>query len=145
MVKNLRHLRELFRVSQTQMADLLGISQQSIHKYETSSTEPDISALCRLAEFFNTSVDYIVGKAPYSEIREGGRVDRLTSEDVALVCQFHDLSARSQLCVQDLMKTLHHLEVAQRASRRRARRRAKERKEAELVSAGQIDTDSTSD
>lgn len=60
MLKNLRLLREEKGMSQKQLADCIGVSQQSINKYENHNVEPDIGALIRIADCFSTSVDYIV-------------------------------------------------------------------------------------
>ena len=61
MLKNLRLLREEKGMSQKQLADCIGVSQQSINKYENHNVEPDIGALIRIADCFSTSVDYIIG------------------------------------------------------------------------------------
>jgi len=61
MVKNLRALRLSKGLSQQQLADVIGTTQQSINKYENHSTEPDIDTLIRLADFFEITVDELVG------------------------------------------------------------------------------------
>lgn len=61
MVANLKTLRTKFNLSQQQLADIIGVSQQSINKYENHNTEPDIETLKTLANYFNTSIDYLVG------------------------------------------------------------------------------------
>ena len=42
MLKNLRVLRESRGYTQQQVADMVGVSQKSIQKYETTKYEPDI-------------------------------------------------------------------------------------------------------
>lgn len=61
MVKNLRKLRNEYKISQKQLADVIGVSQQSINKYENHNIEPDIETLKSIANYFNTSVDYLIG------------------------------------------------------------------------------------
>jgi len=63
MVQNLRALRLRRGISQQQLADVIGTTQQSINKYENHSTEPDIDTLIRLADYFGTTVDELVGHA----------------------------------------------------------------------------------
>ena len=41
--------------TQKQVADALGISDRTYSKWETGENEMDVSALCRLAEFYETS------------------------------------------------------------------------------------------
>ncbi len=61
MIANLKKLRNEYNVSQQQLADVVGVSQQSINKYENHNIEPDIETLKTIAKFFNTSIDYLVG------------------------------------------------------------------------------------
>lgn len=61
MVANLKKLRNEYNISQQQLADVIGVSQQSINKYENHNIEPDIDTLKTMAKFFNTSIDYLVG------------------------------------------------------------------------------------
>lgn len=61
LVENLKKLRIKHKISQKQLADVIGVSQQSINKYENHNIEPDIDTLKSLANYFNTSIDYLVG------------------------------------------------------------------------------------
>ena len=81
MVKNLKSLRNERGLSQQQLAEELGINQQSINGYENRSTEPDIEMLMRLADVFRTSVDYLVG---YEAMRDN-RLRSVSAEEVRLL------------------------------------------------------------
>ena len=65
MLKNLKRLRTDKGISQQRLAEIIGVSQQLINKYENQNVEPDISTLISLAKYFDTSVDYLIG---YSDI-----------------------------------------------------------------------------
>ena len=60
-MKNLKALRLSKKLSQQQLALRLDLSQQTIYKYENGITEPDIATLIKLAGYFNTFVDYLIG------------------------------------------------------------------------------------
>lgn len=60
-MKNLKSLRLEKGLSQQKLADILNISQQSIYKYENNISEPDIAMLITIANYFGTSIDYLVG------------------------------------------------------------------------------------
>ena len=60
-MENLKKLRIERNLSQQMLADAIGLSQQTITKYETGKTQPDFRTLMVLAEFFHTSVDYLIG------------------------------------------------------------------------------------
>jgi len=92
MVKNLRKLRMCRHISQQQLADVIGTSQQSINKYENHSVEPDIGTLSKLADYFDTTIDYLVGHDP-GPVREGPAGDfELSRDEYNLVCHYHRLS-----------------------------------------------------
>lgn len=61
MIKNLKALRKEYNISQQQLANIIGVSQQSINKYENHNVEPDIETLKAIATFFNTTIDFLVG------------------------------------------------------------------------------------
>ena len=64
MVENLRVLRNAKGMSQQQLADAIGVSQQAIHQYETDKVEPDLENLIRLADALEVSVDLLIGHQP---------------------------------------------------------------------------------
>ena len=70
MLENLKILRTEFSITQKQLADVIGVSQQSINKYENHNIEPDIETLKRIADYFETSIDFLVGYS--SERRKAG-------------------------------------------------------------------------
>ena len=61
MLEHLRALREDKDLSQKDMAELLKIHQTTYSDYELGNVNIPIPTLKQLAEYFNTSVDYIVG------------------------------------------------------------------------------------
>ena len=65
----IRDLREDMDINQTQFAKKLGMSQTGYSKYETGENDIPTAILIRLAQFYHTSVDYLLGltenPAPY--------------------------------------------------------------------------------
>lgn len=59
--KRIRDLREDNDKLQKDIANLLGISQQYYSEYENGKRPIPIQHLIKLAQFYNTSIDYIVG------------------------------------------------------------------------------------
>ena len=62
--ENIIRLRSKAGLSQEQLAQLLGVSRQSVSKWETGSATPDLVHLLRLCEIFSTSLDALVGLQP---------------------------------------------------------------------------------
>lgn len=66
---NLRKLRHAKKLTQEQLAELLCVSFQSVSRWETGVTYPDIALLPVIADFFGTTVDALLG----AEKTENGR------------------------------------------------------------------------
>lgn len=62
----LKELRRKHNYSQQQVADLLGISRQGYNNYELGNREPDQKTIVKLAEIFNVTTDYLLGKNSHS-------------------------------------------------------------------------------
>ncbi len=56
-------LRKEMGVSQTRLADILGATPNQISKYENGHTNPPVETLSQLAEVFNTTTDYLLGRS----------------------------------------------------------------------------------
>ena len=62
MYKRIRDLREDRDLKQKDIAKILGMSQTGYSKYETGENDIPTAVLIRLADFYNTSVDYLLGR-----------------------------------------------------------------------------------
>ena len=92
MVKNLKGLRLKAKMSQQQLADVIGVSQQSINKYENHNVEPDIRTLIAFADYFNTSVDYLIGNTDINRKIEPVHQYYLNDEEINLIDGFRKLT-----------------------------------------------------
>lgn len=57
---NLVSLRKMKQMSQEQLAEAVGVSRQTISKYETGEALPDINKCKEMAELFDVSLDDLV-------------------------------------------------------------------------------------
>ena len=62
MYPRIRDLREDSDLNQTQVAKMLGMSQTGYSKYETGENDIPTAILIKLARFYGTSVDYLLGE-----------------------------------------------------------------------------------
>lgn len=56
----LRMLRESLNLSQTELANRLGFSKQTLSNWENDYAAPSIEALVKLANFFHCTTDYLL-------------------------------------------------------------------------------------
>lgn len=62
MYKRIRDMREDHDMSQTEIAKILDMSQTGYSKYETGENDLPTLVLIKLARFYNTSIDYLLGE-----------------------------------------------------------------------------------
>ena len=62
MYKRIRELREDHDLTQREVAEMLGMSQTGYSKYETGTNDIPTAVLINLADFYKTSVDYLLGR-----------------------------------------------------------------------------------
>lgn len=60
--KRLRALRERRQIKRRVLAELCGLSQHMIRRYEEGEMEPKASSLEVLADYFEVTVDYLLGR-----------------------------------------------------------------------------------
>ena len=89
----LKKLRAKHAMSQKELADLLGITQQAVAKWEAEKSEPDSATLVKIAEIFEISVDELLGRDPFETIaahRTDDPTDELPEEARKSLEEFKD-------------------------------------------------------
>ncbi|MBQ9679193.1 MAG: helix-turn-helix transcriptional regulator [Ruminococcus sp.] len=91
--ERLQELRKDKGVSQADLADLLGVSSNTISSYECNRSDPDDHLKVILAKFFNVSLDYLLGltDTQYSFQRGKNIVlvpDSFSDKDIAEVKEY---------------------------------------------------------
>lgn len=65
----LKEIRRSKGISQLKLAMDLNTNQNTISRYETGQREPSIGELIRIADYFNVSLDYLVGRTDCPDIQ----------------------------------------------------------------------------
>lgn len=60
--QRLQKLREKKRISRRVLSELCGLSSDAIRRYERGEAEPRIESLILIADFFEVTTDYLLGK-----------------------------------------------------------------------------------
>lgn len=66
--KRLRKLRERQRRKQYVVSELCGLNRSTIRRYERGEMEPSAEALSAIADYFEVSIDYLLGRTDNPEI-----------------------------------------------------------------------------
>lgn len=103
--KRLKQIREHHKLSREDLANKLNISYSTISKYETNVRFPDQEMLSKIADLFNVSTDYLLGRSnipnPYGKHGNTSAIDIISEE-------IHNLSPESQ---EDLKKLIEFLKT----------------------------------
>ena len=104
MVKNLKYLRTRYGISQQQLAEIAGVSQQSVNKYENHNIEPDIRTLTAFADFFHTSVDFLIGHPEVEHRIEHVQQYDLNRDEARLLQAYRLLTPEEQESIHLIME-----------------------------------------
>ncbi len=91
--KNLKKLRLSKDLTQTQLANVLGLSYSAISMYERGNREPDLETLELIADYFNVDMDFLTGRKEY-----------LSTESVAF--RIKTIMKYKGITIKDLAKLL---------------------------------------
>ncbi len=105
MLPNLKYLRAKRGISQQRLADAISLTQQSINQYENHKIEPDIHTLCLIADYFDTSVDFLVGHEVNSKDKLG-EATHLSAEEADLVTKYRALNPKERDCITQMLAVL---------------------------------------
>ena len=106
MLPNLQLLRKEYAITQQRLADAIRVSQQSINQYKNHSVEPDIAVLSLLANYFNTSIDYIVGRTNVRRPIEHTEVFHLNQSEMEVITRYRALKENEKECIAFTLHTL---------------------------------------
>ncbi len=67
MYPRIRDLREDKDLTQKEIGEILGMSQTGYSKYETGENDIPSSVLIKLARFYDTSIDYLLGETNHKK------------------------------------------------------------------------------
>ena len=66
--ERLRELRKIKNVTQKQVSEMLGLNERTYRQYEAGEIDPPSSKTIKLADFFQCSTDYLLGRTNIKEI-----------------------------------------------------------------------------
>ncbi len=61
--ERISQLRDEKNITQSELAELLGVSRSTIANYEVNNREPNFDLLLRMSDYFNCSLDYLLGRS----------------------------------------------------------------------------------
>lgn len=72
----LKFLRKEQKLTQQNLADILNIKRATIAKWESKNAIPDTETLDKISVYFDTSIDYLIGKSNVRQIDNNSIIDK---------------------------------------------------------------------
>lgn len=92
--ENIKKLRIARGLNQVEFAKILCVTKQCVSNWENDNVVPSIDMLCKIADFFGVSTDYLLGRSQKRVIEVSG----LNEEQIAyLTSLINDLSMLNNL------------------------------------------------
>lgn len=104
----LTELRHEKGIGQKELADYLRLSVGTISNYENNVHSPDLGTLCRIADFFGVTTDYILSRTAYRCDPEV--LERRVSRDYTIADIINTVLSLDSSTVDRLMEYAHFLQ-----------------------------------
>ena len=98
----LKKIRTNKGLTQTEVANNLKISQQAYANYETGKRQPDQEMLAKIADYFDVSVDYLLGRIDTP--KPSSLDEQLSGVDFALWSEAKDMTDSEKQDIINYMK-----------------------------------------
>lgn len=106
-MNNIKELRKKKNILQTKLALDLNLTQEAISSYETERVTPSADILIKLAEYFNTSIDYLLCRTNYDLPISELKPNNFTNEQFELLLKINKLSKNDILQVKGYIDGLN--------------------------------------
>lgn len=90
--ENIKKLRTTRGLSQVEFAKILGVSKQCVSNWENDNVIPSIEMLVKIADFFNVTTDYILGRDENMYLKVNGLTDEQISHISLIISDISELN-----------------------------------------------------
>ena len=103
----LQELRTQAGLTQRELAEKIGVKNYTVANWEQNRTEPAIKDLIDIANFFEVSIDYLIGRE--NELGEIIVLKNLTDSQIELLTLFNSLNSERKETFMKLLKDFNLL------------------------------------
>ena len=105
-MNNIKKLRTKKNILQTKLALDLNLTQEAISSYETERVTPSADILIKLADYFNTNIDYLLCRTNYNLPIDELKPNNISDSQFNLLNKFNKLSIIDQARVDAYITAL---------------------------------------
>ena len=100
----IQELRIMKKMTQRELAQQIGVKNYIVANWEQGRTEPSLRDLTDLADFFECSIDYLVGRE--NDFGQVVIMKEVSDEQKKIWCQFDNLTKDKQKVLLELLSIL---------------------------------------
>ena len=107
MENNLKQIRNSKNLLQTKVAMDLNTTQETISSYETGRVFPSSDMLIQLADYYNTSIDYLLCRTKYDLPIDDIKPNNISESDFTLLNKINKLSSINKAKIEGYIDGLN--------------------------------------
>nr|DAY62982.1 MAG TPA: helix-turn-helix domain protein [Caudoviricetes sp.] len=104
MKNNIKAAREKQGLTQQECADLFDVKLRAWQTYEQGVSEPKFEVLCKIADVFGVTTDYLLGREPAPDPFADRNLNKESEEDV--IDKYMSLPPNIRACLMDVLLQL---------------------------------------
>lgn len=97
-MNRMKLLRERKGITQKEFAEIFNVAPSTVSGWEAENSEMNYDTIVKVAGFYGTSVDYLLGKDFFT--------DKLTKDERALIASFRGLPLKGQKFIMEITDRL---------------------------------------
>jgi len=102
--QNLKQIRTERNMTQEELAKLLNISRPTVAGYEAKNKQPDYDKLLQIADIFEVSTDYLLGRS--LSAKSNKHMEYLTQDEHKTIADYRLLSEENQIRISERVEML---------------------------------------
>lgn len=106
-MNNIKDLRKQRDILQIKLALDLNLTQEAISSYETERVTPSADVLIKLADYFNTNIDYLLYRTTYNLPIKDIKPNNINDEQFQLLLKYNNLSKSDKAKVEGYIDGLN--------------------------------------
>ncbi len=111
----LRELRKESDLTMKELGKAIGVAESTVSAYETGKREPDLMTLCKIADYFRVSLDYLLGRETAAardigDCRADGDLSDFDDREKQLILLSRKVGKKhGQKCLEDVLEMMKDL------------------------------------
>lgn len=98
-MRRLIELRTDLNITQSFIAEKIGVDRSTFAKYESGKHQPSLENLIALAKYFNVTTDYILGLSD----QKNTCISDFTDEEICFIKKYRELDSRGKNTVDAII------------------------------------------